>query len=417
MGVSRIRKALTGNEAQAEAMRQINPDVVAAYPITPQTETVQIFASFVADGLVDTEMVRVESEHSAMSACIGAAAAGARAMTATSANGLALMWEVLYIAASLRLPIVMALVNRALSGNLNIHCDHSDAMGARNAGWIQLFCEDAQEVYDNMIQAVPIAERARLPVMVCSDGFIISHAMQPVDTYPDEAVRAFVGEYQPAYSLLDVEHPITVGPLDLPDYYFEHKRSQAEAMRKAKEVILQVAREFEATFGTRYGLLEPVAMEDAEVALMALGSTAGTIRAVLREMRAEGKKVGLLKVRVFRPWPFREIAAALSRVKVVGVMDRAEGFAGFGGPLFDEVRSALYDAPQRPLTVNYIYGLGGRDIGPEEIRGLFEELLAIAQAGKVEEAIRYVGLREASMAEAGKEEVQHAQPQETLVQA
>ncbi|MGB9797574.1 MAG: transketolase C-terminal domain-containing protein [bacterium] len=386
--------ALTGNEAAAYAMKQINPDVVAAYPITPQTELMQTFAQYVADGLVDTELVAVESEHSAMSACVGAAAAGARTMTATSSQGLALMWEVLYIASGLRLPIVMSVINRALSAPINIHGDHSDAMGARDAGWIQLWSENAQEVYDNVIQAVRIAEEVFLPVMVNLDGFIISHGVEVVETFSDEVVKAFVGERKSPYMLLDVDHPITVGALDLQDYYMEHKRSQAEAMRTAMPTILKVAEDFAKISGRKYGAIEPYRLEDAELAIVALGSSCGTAKDAIDELREEGIKAGLLKIRVFRPFPWEEIKSALAGKKAIAVMDRAEGMSGVGGPVFHEVRSCLYDLPQHPPIVNYIYGLGGRDVDVEDIKRVFRDLLPIAEAGKVEDFYRYLGVRE-----------------------
>lgn len=386
--------ALTGNEAAAYAMKQINPDVVAAYPITPQTELMQTFAQYVADGAVDTELVTVESEHSALSACVGAAAGGARTMTATSSQGLALMWEVLYIASGLRLPIVMTLVTRALSAPINIHGDHSDAMGARDSGWIQLFCENAQEVYDNLLQAVKIAERVFLPVMVNMDGFIISHGVEVVQTLPDEVVKAFVGERKLPYRLLDVDHPITVGALDLQDYYMEHKRSQAEAMRTAMPVIREVAEEFAKISGRHYGIVEGYALEDAELAIVALGSTCGTAKDAIDGLRERGIKAGLLKLRVFRPFPWQEVQSALEGKKVVAVMDRAEGMSGVGGPLFHEIRSALYDVEKRPLMLDFIYGLGGRDIGIEDIEEVFRQCQEVAKEGKVEEFYRYLGVRE-----------------------
>ncbi|MGB9587709.1 MAG: pyruvate ferredoxin oxidoreductase [Armatimonadota bacterium] len=378
-------------------MKQINPDVCAAYPITPQTEIMQIFASYVADGLVDTELVTVESEHSAMSASIGAAAAGARSMTATSSQGLALMWEMLYIAAGLRLPIVMPMVNRALSAPINIHCDHSDSMGCRDSGWIQINSENAQEVYDNLIQAIRIAEHPeiQLPAMVTFDGFIISHGMEIVDTLTDDDVRAFIGPYKPAYSLLDVDHPITVGAIDFTDYYFEHRRALAEPMFRAHKVIEEVAAEFEQKFGRKYGLFEAYKMEDAEVAIVVLGSTAGTAKVIVDELREQGIKAGLVKIRVFRPFPYRQLADMLSGVQAVAVMDRSDGLSGFGGPVFGEVRSALYDAKQRPIVVDYVYGLGGRDITLEHISSVYQELLTIQKTGEVPtQLVKYLGVRE-----------------------
>jgi len=397
LATTKERIALTGNEAVAMAMKQINPDVCAAYPITPATEIMQIFASYVADGLVDTELVTVESEHSAMSATIGAAAAGARSMTATSSQGLALMWEMLYIAAGLRLPIVMPMVNRTLSSPINIHCDHSDSMGARDAGWIHIFSENAQEVYDNTIQAVRIAEHpdVLLPVMVTFDGFIISHAMEPVDVYEDEKVKAFIGPYKPRYSLLDIDHPITVGAIDLTDYYFEHKRAEIEGMLHAAGVIEEIAAEFAQKFGPKYGLFEEYRMDDAEVAIVALGSTAGTARVVIDRLRESGVNAGMVRIRVFRPFPYKQLADVLSRVQAVAVLDRSEGMAGMGGPVFCEVRSALYDSEKRPVVVDYVYGLGGRDITLAHIESVYDDLLEISKDGKrPSKLVSYLGVRE-----------------------
>ena len=300
--VKKTRKAKTGAECTAEAMRQINPDVVAAYPITPQTKIMHSFSQFVADGDVDTEFITVESEHSAMSACVGSSAAGARTMTATSANGLALMWEIVYIAASTRLPIVMNIVNRALSGPINIHCDHSDSMGCRDSGWIQLYSENGEEVYENTIMAMRIGEHPEvlLPVMVCQDGFITSHGVETVDFFDDETVKNFIGEYKPHYPLLDVEKPVTYGPLDLFDYYFEHKRQQVLAMQNSVKVIREIFDEFGKISGKDYDFFEGYKLEDAEKVIICANSSAGTIRVVVDELRDQGQKVGLLKMRVFR---------------------------------------------------------------------------------------------------------------------
>lgn len=391
-----IRERLSGNEAVAIAMKQINPDVVAAFPITPSTEIPQYFSQYVANGEVETEFVPVESEHSAMSACIGSQAAGARTMTATSSCGLALMWEMLYVAASCRLPITLACVNRALTGPININNDHSDSMGARDTGWVQIYSEDNQEVYDNFIQAVKIGEHkdVLLPVMVCQDGFITSHAVENIQLIEDEKVKSFVGDYEPEDFLLNTKRPIAIGPYDTAAYYIEHKRQQAEAMKNAKAVILQVADEFEKMTGRKYGLFETYELEDAEMALVIINSSAGTAKATINAMRAEGKKVGLLKIRVFRPFPMKEISSALQHVKVIAVMDKAEGFSAAGGPLFAEIRSALYDAEEKPMIVNYIYGLGGRDIRTNDIEGVYDELSKIAESGQVGEVYRYLGVRE-----------------------
>jgi pyruvate ferredoxin oxidoreductase alpha subunit len=388
--------AVTGNEAVAEAMRQIDPDVVCAYPITPQTEIVQIYAQFVADGKVTSEFVTVESEHSAMSAVIGSAAGGARTMTATSSQGFALMWEVLYVAASYRLPIVMTTVNRALSGPINIHCDHSDTMGGRDTGWIQLYGEDHQEAYDDTLMGIRIAEHpeVRTPVMSMLDGYVISGAIGPLQMLPDGAVKDFIGPYTPINPLLDTKHPVTVGPFDgLHGWYFEHKAAQQRAMDRAFHVVNEVAAEYAELTGRKYEFLAPYRMDDAEVAIVVIGSTAGTTRTVVDELRAQGVKAGMVKIHLFRPFPVQAFCDLLGGCKVVGVMDRADSFGAQGGPLFLEVRSALYDLPDRPQMVPIIYGLGGRDIFPDNIREAFG-LLMEGAAGKALPVERtYLNLR------------------------
>jgi len=378
--------AKTGNEAMAEAMRQINPDVVAAYPITPATEVVMIFSGFVADGLVDTEFVAVESEHSAMSACVGASAAGVRVMTGTSSQGLQLMSEILPIASALRLPIIICEVNRALSGPINIHCDHSDTMAVRDFGWIQIFSENAQEAYDNILQLIKITEdeKVRLPGMATTDGFIISHCMEKIESLEDDEVKKYIGEHKVVNSLLNVKKPITLGCLDLQDYYFEHKMPIVKAMKEAKQVILETGKEFGQKYGREYGLIEEYKLDDAEIAMVALGSTCGTARAVIDELRGKGIKAGLLKIRVFRPFPAEEIAQALSKIKVAAIMDRSDMYSNQGGPLFSEVRSALFDAASKPKLMNYVYGLGGREISLEDIHTIFNELKSKPVAGKIQ---------------------------------
>ncbi|MGB2706325.1 MAG: pyruvate ferredoxin oxidoreductase [Candidatus Omnitrophota bacterium] len=387
--------ALMGDQAAAEAMRQIEPDVVAAYPITPQTEIVMNFSQFVADGRVKTEMIPVESEHSAMSACVGSAASGARTMTATSANGLALMWEIVYIAASTRLPIVMPVVNRALSAPINIHCDHSDSMGARDSGWIQMYSENPQEVYENIIASVRIAEHKKilLPVMVCQDGFITSHGVEGVEVFSDDEVKKFIGEYRPKRTLLDVDKPLTYGPLDLQDYYFEHKRQQAEAMQNALGVIPEVLAEFNKTFGRSHDLIEEYRLNDAETAIVVLSSTAGTAKVVVDELRKSGMRVGLLKPIFFRPFPKERIVKALSNLKAVAILDRSDSFGAEGGPLFTEIKSAMYEAKKKPLLTDYIFGLGGRDIFPEDIKKVYKDLEDIKKTGKIKSLVNYLGVR------------------------
>ena len=338
-----IRERLSGNEAVATAMKQINPDVVAAFPITPSTEIPQYFSTFVANGQVDTNFVAVESEHSAMSACIGSESAGARTMTATSANGLSLMWEMIYIASSLRLPIVMSLVNRAVSGPLNIHNDHSDAMGARDSGWIQIFSENNQEAYDNMVMANRIAEHkdVQLPLMVCQDGFITSHSIENIELIEDEKVKEFVGTYKPEHYLLDRENPMAVGPLDLQAYLFEHKAQQGIAMRNAKKVILEVAEEFEKMTGRKYGLFEEFMMDDAEYVVVCMNSTAGTA----------------------------------------------------GGALYEDIVSGMFNEKLTTPTLSYVYGIGGRDTTVADIKSVFEDLQNLDLNSRVEYPYRYLGLR------------------------
>lgn len=388
--------AKTGNEVMAEAMRQIEPDVVAAYPITPATEILQIFSQFVADGVVKSKYIAVESEHSAMSATIAASAAGARAMTGTSSQGLCLMWEMLYIASGLRLPIVMAEVNRAISAPINIHGDQSDTMGARDSGWIQIYSENSQEAYDNMIQAIKIAEKAKLPVMVTTDGFIISHCMEVVEFYPDEDVKKFVGEYKPERYLLDIKRPYTLGSIDLQDYYFEHRYQLAEAMRSSKDIILEVAKEFKQTFCRSYDMYEKYQLDDAEIAIVVIGSTAGTAKVVVSELRSEGIKAGLLKIRVFRPFPTEQIAKDLAHIKAIAVMDKADSCSGAFAPLYSDIVSSLYSAGvSAPRVENYVYGLGGREISTEHIKKIYDTLYKIASKEQTPSAqVQYVNVRE-----------------------
>lgn len=346
-----IRDRMSGNEAIAMAMKQINPDVMGAFPITPSTEIPQYFSEYIANGLVDTDFVAVESEHSAMSVCMGASAAGARAVTATSSAGLALMWELLYVAASSRLPITMAVVNRALTGPININNDHSDSMGARDSGWLQMYAETNQEAYDNFIQGILISEACRLPIMICQDGFITSHGVSNIELIEDEKVREFVGEYQPENYLLKHENPLAVGPYGTSPYYMEIKRQQAQAMKDAMPVIRDVAEKFEEMTGRSYGFFEEYRMDDAEVALVVIGSSAGTGKEAVDRLRAEGKKVGLIKLRVFRPFPRIPLAEAMCKVKAVAIMDKAESFSNSGGPLFNEARNSLYDRSSHELEV------------------------------------------------------------------
>ena len=383
-------QALTGGEAVAVAMRQIDPDVVAAYPITPQTPIIETFAKFVAEGKVSTELIDVESEHSALSAVVGAAAAGGRAMTATSSQGLALMAEIVYVASGSRLPIVMAVSNRALSAPINIHCDHTDSMFLRDAGWIQIYSENAQEAYDNTLIALKVAENKKvlLPAMVMQDGFITSHNIENVLLIDDKKAKAFIGKYEMEYPLLNFKQPVSVGTIDLFDYYFEHKYQQAEAMEEAKKALREADKEFYRLTGRKYELVENYRTQDANYVIVVLSSTAGTVKMMVDDLRRKGKKVGLLKIRVMRPFPAQEVARALEGKKAVAVLDRSTSF-GSTSPVATEVRSALYNLKKHPALQNYVYGLGGRNIGLKDIEKVFAEL----QAGKVSDNIKYIGLR------------------------
>jgi pyruvate ferredoxin oxidoreductase alpha subunit len=388
-------KSLSGADAAGEAMRQINPDVAPVYPITPQTPIMHKFAQFVADGEVKTEMIRVESEHSAMSAAIGSCAAGARTMTATSSQGLALMIEIVLIAPPMRLPIVMNLVNRALSGPINIHCDHSDGMLARDSGWIQLYSEDAQEVYDNNMIALRLAEEenVRLPVMVCQDGFVTSHEVMRVEVQEDAEIGKFIREFKPEHPLLDTEHPITYGAIDMFDYYFEHKRQQVEALTFVFEAFSRISEEYSRICGRKLDLIEGYRLEDAEIAVVCLNSAAGSTKYIVDELRGRGIKAGLLKIRMFRPFPKVQIMEALKGLKAFAVLDRAESFSLQGGPLFIDVRSSFYGSRNQPKTIDYVYGLGGRELTLEHIRKVFAELEEIK--GKEDyDYIRYLGVRQ-----------------------
>lgn len=391
-----IRDRLSGNEAIATAMRQINPDVFAMFPITPSTEIPQYFSQYVADGKVDTEFICVESEHSSLSACIGAEAAGCRAITATSSAGLSFMTEVLFVAASCRLPIVLAVACRALTGPININHDYSDSMSVRDSGFIQIYAENNQEAYDNYLQAHRIGETAdvRLPVMICEDGFITSHALENIELESDEDVKEFVGEYHPEHYLLKHENPLAVGPYGTSPYYMEARVAQAEAMKNAKRAILEVAADFEKKFGRKYGFFEAYKMEDAERALVIMGSSAGTAKAAVDMLRAKGEKVGLVKIRVFRPFPGEELAEVLKNCKAVAVMDKSEGFSACGGPLFAETSGACINLDNPPKMVDIVFGLGGRDFTTEHAERVFNRLAKIVETGEAGPVYSHMGQRD-----------------------
>lgn len=391
----RRRRAMTGNDGVAEAMRQIHPDVVAAYPITPISDLLQTFSGFVHNGRVQTEFILAESEHSAMSACLGAAAAGARVMTATASQGLAYMMEVLFIAAGMRLPVVLAVGNRALSAPLNIMCDHSDSMAMRDAGWLQLYCRDGQEAYDTMFQAVRISEhpQVRLPVMVCFDGFLVTHALGAIETLSDEEAREFAGEPPPRETLFDEGPPRTFGATDYSDSYFEHKSYQQEAMQRALSIVEEIGAAYAALSGRRYGLLEPYRLDDAEVAIVSLSSAAATVEGVVDELRGQGLRCGGLRLRAFRPFPTQALAAALSRTKAVAVLDRCSSPGGATSPLHAEVTSALATLPTPPPCLDRVFGLGGRDLRPEDLATLFRTLDEVASGRGSAANFSFIGLR------------------------
>ena len=400
--------ALNGDEAVAYAVKQCDVDVVAAYPITPQTIIVEKFSEYVANGEVQTEFVCTESEHSAMTACLAASVTGARAFTASASAGLALMHEMLFVTSGSRAPVVMAIANRALSSPLNIHGDQSDSMAERDSGWIHIYVENAQEAYDSIIQAFKIAEdlEVSLPVIVGLDGFTLSHTLENVDVLPEEAVKEFVGDRKLPIVLtqegkkvpfkLDPDNPMTMGPIALQNYYFEFKRQQEEGMKNALKRIQEVNSEYAKVTGRSYGngLIDAYKLEDAEIAVVCVGSTSGTLKVIIDELRQEGVKAGLLRLRTFRPLPVEELRKALSNITAVAVMDKSMSFGGFGGAVFHEVRHALYDDKKHPFIVNYIYGLGGRDSSPRELRTIFEDIMQIAKTGQVESRINYLGLRE-----------------------
>jgi len=386
---------LTGNEAAAFAAKQSNVDVVSAYPITPQTIIVERFSDYVANGEVDTEYICVESEHSALSACVGASLTGARVFTATSSQGLALMHEVLYNAAGMRCPIVMANANRALSAPINIHCDHSDMMGSRDCGWIQIYVENAQEVYDWIIQAFKIAEDAevQLPISVNLDGFTLTHTFEDLLVFKDEDIKGFLPERIPQ-AVLDPSKPMTLGGFAMPEYYYEVKRQQEDALVRSISVVDKVTGEYNRISGREYGILETFEMGDAEAAILCMGSTCGTVRSVVRKMRKEGKKVGLIKLWLFRPFPKEEILAVTKNLKALAVMDKAISYGAPSGALCSDVASVLQNTGSKLKIFNSIYGLGGRDIFTAEIEGVLNEALKVGATGVVKEYVKYVGVRE-----------------------
>ena len=385
-----------GNMAFAQAMRQAQIDVVAAYPITPSTPTVHGYAKFLADGYIDGEFVLVESEHAAMSGCVGAAAAGGRVATATSSQGFALMIEVLYQASGMRLPIVLGLVNRALASPLNVNGDHSDMYLGRDAGWIMIDAFNAQEAYDLMLMGFKIAEdlNVRLPVMVNQDGFITSHTAQNVKPLQDEVAYNFIGEYKEVNPMLDFCKPVTYGAQTEEDWHFEFKARQHKALMDSKDIIENVFKEFESLTQRKYNLVESYLMEDAEVAIVALGSTVESAVQAAKDLReSEGIKAGVVATRAIRPFPLKEVARALKDVKAIATLDRSAP-GGTLGMLYNEISGAMYQSDNRPIINNYIYGLGGRDMTQKDIKEIFRDIKRNADSGKLVTPLQqFSGLR------------------------
>ncbi|NMA44641.1 MAG: pyruvate ferredoxin oxidoreductase [Candidatus Diapherotrites archaeon] len=366
------KKVISGSDAVAQAVKLCKPKVLPMYPITPSTLIPEKLSEFIANGEMDAQLIHVESEHSAISALYGAYAAGVRTFTATASQGLALMHEIIPIVAGSRMPAVMVVANRALSGPLNIWNDHSDAMSERDQGWIQLYCEDVQEAFDTTIMAYKIAEKNNvlLPVMVCIDGFSLTHVYEPVIIEDQNKVDLFLPEYKPRH-YLDPKNPKTFGAFAQPNTYFEFKEAEQEAMKEALKEIQNVHKEFATTFGREYGggLIELINMQDAEYALVTVGGTTGTARMVLEELRKEGKKAGIIRIKSVRPFPKEEIIKATKKIKNLGVIDRHISI-GSEGPLFTEIKATLKE--ENTKVAGFIAGLGGRDISREMIKKAFE---------------------------------------------
>ncbi len=383
--------AINGDNAVALAWRQINPDVCAAYPITPQTIIVEKFAEYVANGEVDTEFVCVESEHSALTLCTTSCSAGARTFTATASQGLAYMWEMLPITSSMRVPLIMAVANRAVSGPININNDHGDVMSARDTGWLTLFSENVQEAYDMSVMAPKIAEHpnVQLPCLVNLDGFILTHAIERMTPLDTTVVKDFVGEFKPLYPLLDVYHPVSHNLMDGPLFYFSHKYQMVKAMENAIGVTKQVFKEFAEISGRSYNLVEEYMCEDAETIAVVLGSSFGTMKEAVDNLRREGMKVGVIMPRLYRPWPIEDLAKAIKGKKSVIVMDRHLSVGSYG-PMFPEVvAAALENEGEMPKMYNYIYGLGGADTMVSDFMSVFKDV----ENGKAKR-VNYLGVSE-----------------------
>jgi pyruvate ferredoxin oxidoreductase alpha subunit len=388
------RVGMEASFAVAEAAKLARIEVAAAYPITPQTHIVERLSEIVADGEVDAEFICVESEHSAMSACLGSAATGARTYTATAGQGLELMHEVLYIASSSRLPIVLTVANRALSSPLSVWGDHSDAMATRDCGWIQVFTISGQEAFDQTICAFKIAEDPKVlfPIMVHLDGFHVTHVVEPIILLDQEEVDSFLPPYKYPFPL-NPDKPVTMGAFGPPVIYTEAKKAQEEAFIATKGTILEVWDEFGKKFGRHYSPVETFMAEDAEILLLTMGSFSQTAELAIEKMRGEGKKVGLVKLRLWRPFPFEELREALRDAQLLVVFDRCLSYGGTGGPVCGEIKAALYGEEKKPKVVSFVGGLGGRDILPDHFEQMINRGLEIAEKGQ-ERAYEMIGVRE-----------------------
>jgi len=380
--------------AVSEAVKMANVDCIAAYPITPQTHIVEHLSELVADGELDAEFIPVESEHSALSVCAGTSAAGARTFTATSSQGLALMHEILFIVSGMRLPIVMTVANRALSAPLNIWNDHSDVMASRDCGWIQIFTENGQEVFDHTLCAFKIAEdhRVLMPTIINLDGFTLSHVVEPLELVGQELVDGFLPPYKPLYTI-HPDKPITMGAFGMPEVYAEAKKAQEVALTNSYPVILEIWKEWGQLTGRHYHPLEAYRMEGAKLALLTMGSFSEMAMEAVDRMRARGISVGLLKLRLWRPLPVEQIRQLVQGLEMLVIVDRALSVGGTGGPVSSEIKSVLYQQPKRPRIISFIVGLGGRDCPPEQIEEMVNQALKMKRKRKTEE-FTMIGVRE-----------------------
>jgi len=381
--------------AAAEAVKMADVDVVAAYPITPQTHIVEHLSELVADGELDAEFIPVESEHSAMSVCCGSSAVGARTFTCTSSQGLALMNEIVFIAASLRLPIVMILANRSLSGPLSIWNDHTDVMSIRDCGWIQVFAENGQEVFDHVLFAFRVAEdpEVSLPVMLNIDGFILTHMIEPVEFWEEETVKKYLPEFRPV-NRLHPDHPVTMGAFGMPIIFTETKKAQNEALLNSKNVILKAWKEMGDLVGRYYHPVETNRLEGAETVFLTMGSFGETVSIAVDELRAQGKPVGQVRLRLWRPFPFEELREAVKGAKRIIVIDRAISYGGPGGPVASEIRAALYHESNTPVITNFLCGFAGRDVTPDDYIKMYEQTEKMAQGKVKQEDYIIYGVRE-----------------------